>query len=118
MFKTIDVRCDSCITFYIHTTDVPSGASLPDEVLCDFCGGIAKRLISCNIAKIQIEEIVHGGVNMGGKIVRRDTGMKDVVVQAALTRRLKKAKKAGDSDVAREVQKELDSKRQETIKKL
>jgi hypothetical protein len=65
-----------------------------------------------------VEERVHGGQLIGGKRIRRDTGIQSVKEQAALTRQIKNAKKTGDNGMAQDMQKELDSKRQEAIKKL
>lgn len=119
MFKSIDIKCSTCQEIYTVLVDVPSGSPLPPFAECEVCGNPeAKRIISFTIAKAQIQERCHGGELINGKIVRRDTGLDAVKQQHSLSKRLKKARKAGDAETAREVQKELVAKQQEAVKKL
>lgn len=118
MYKTLDVRCEGCGDIHIEYVDVPSGTALPDIVTCTVCGQEARRLLSFNIAKQQIAERTHGGELINGKLVSREAGMGAVKEQAALTRKLRQARKAKNPEAARDVQKELQAKQAEAVKKL
>jgi len=116
MWKTIDVVCWECDSEYIAYVDVPSGHPLPNSLGCELCEGTASRRISFNIAKMEIEERTHGPEIIGGRLVRRLTGHAAVKEQAQLRRKLKKAEKAGDATLAREVNTELSVKMKESLK--
>lgn len=117
MFKTVDIFCDTCESQYIQLVDVPSGQPLPDVVACDVCASPARRLLSCQIAKLEIAEKTHGGERLAnGKVVRRLTGHKEAAEQARLRRAARRAKQDGNADVAREVQHELSVKAKESVK--
>lgn len=117
MFKTVDVLCEGCQDTHVEMVDVPYGTALPDIVTCTVCGHAAKRLMSCQIAKWQVQERIHGEI-INGKLVSKETGAREAREQHLLQKRLKAAKKARDNDTARDVQKELTAKQAEVKKKL
>lgn len=117
MFKYIDLLCPEC-GVVAQSVDVPSGESFKDAYECDICGEMGQRKISFTIAKIQIEEKVHGGEFQDGKYVTKydDKPLKRTREQLELKKKLTAERKKGNNEAAAEVARELVSKRAEAIK--
>ena len=111
MYKTIDILCEEC-GIQTVLVNVPSGENLPDEAICELCGNLAPRKISCTIAKIQIEDRCHPGEMMGDKYVSRG-GFEATRQQYKLKKEIAKAKKKGDSGAVADATTELVKKQEE-----
>lgn len=113
MFKSIDIMCDTCQEIYTILVSVPAGGPLPDTAPCEECGAEAKRKISFNIAKVQIEERTHGGRLTNGRVVSRELGSGRAKEWSKLNREMKDKRKNGKHSEAAEVAKELHGKKEE-----
>jgi len=81
---------------------------------CERCGGTGHRAPAFTIAKLEIEERVHGGKMTGGKLYRQHTGFKEVAAQRAEENRLKKARREGNKEEMADAKKALKRLQDET----
>lgn len=120
MWKSLDILCEACGSLHIQLENVPYGEPLPNVVTCEKCGDTnAKRLISATVHKAHVENDLHGTRLSDGRVVSRSTlGARSAAEQSRLNKLLKQAKKAGQVDLARDVNTELQAKKEEVKKKL